>query len=89
MGLAIWPMRSFPQGTSAFFYMITIESQLKVYLVRFHTFVRNDIDLVALSGTCSSTWVSSRTHVRDLFFELNFGGTHFFYCDTQQQMTID
>ena len=46
---------------------IIIEPQLKVYILRFHTFVRNDIELAGLSETCSPARVS-RTHVRDLVF---------------------
>jgi hypothetical protein len=48
--------------------MIIIEPQLKVYILRFLTFVRNDIELAALSGTCSPASVSYRTDVRDLVF---------------------
>jgi hypothetical protein len=54
--------------TASLLNMITTEPQLKDYLSKFLTFVRNDIEQAALSGTSSPSWVSSRTHVRDLVF---------------------
>jgi hypothetical protein len=56
--------------------MIITEPQLKVYILRFLTYVRNDIELAALSGTCSPAWVSSNGCERSHFLKMIRDAAH-------------